>query len=128
LKNQIRKWLSIFIPIWLGIGIIIYQYNQFTEAQINEIVGYFKNANYFYVILAVFVGFIGNALRAYRWKYMLDHLGYESNFQNNFMAVNIGYLLNLTVPKSGEISRALIVKNTTTFRLTKVSELLLPKE
>lgn len=26
------------------------------------------------------------------------------------MAVNIGYLLNLTVPKSGEISRALIVK------------------
>ena len=41
---------------------------------------------------------------------MLDHLGFESNFQNNFMAVNIGYLLNLTVPKSGEISRALLVK------------------
>lgn len=41
---------------------------------------------------------------------MLDHLGYDSSFQNNFMAVNIGYLLNLTVPKSGEISRALIVK------------------
>ena len=110
MKNQISKWLSILIPILLGIGIIIYQYNQFTEAQINEIVGYFKNANYFFVILAVFIGFIGNALRAYRWKYMLDHLGYESNFQNNFMAVNIGYLLNLTVPKSGEISRALIVK------------------
>jgi uncharacterized protein (TIRG00374 family) len=56
------------------------------------------------------VGFMGNTLRAYRWKYMLDHLGYESNFANNFMAVNIGYLLNLTVPKSGEISRAVIVK------------------
>ena len=41
---------------------------------------------------------------------MLDHLGYPTSFQNNFMAVNIGYLLNLTVPKSGEISRALIVK------------------
>jgi hypothetical protein len=41
---------------------------------------------------------------------MLDHLGYESSFANNFMAVNIGYLLNLTVPKSGEISRAVIVK------------------
>jgi uncharacterized protein (TIRG00374 family) len=41
---------------------------------------------------------------------MLDHLGYKSSFANNFMAVNIGYLLNLTVPKSGEISRAVIVK------------------
>jgi len=110
LKNHISKWLSILIPIVLGIGIIVYQYNKFNEAQVNEIIGYFKNANYFYVLLAVFVGFIGNAIRAYRWKYMLDHLGYESSFQNNFMAVSIGYLLNLTVPKSGEISRAIIVK------------------
>lgn len=98
------------IPIVLGILIIIYQYNKFTEAQIDEIVGYFKNANYYFVFLSVVVGFMGNTLRAYRWKYMLDHLGYKSTFANNFMAVNIGYLLNLTVPKSGEISRAVIVK------------------
>jgi uncharacterized protein (TIRG00374 family) len=98
------------IPIVLGVLIIIYQYNKFTDAQIEEIVGYFENANYYYVILSVFVGFLGNTLRAYRWKYMLDHLGYQSTFANNFMAVNIGYLLNLTVPKSGEISRAVIVK------------------
>lgn len=110
MKNQVSKWLSIVIPILLGVGIIVYQYSKFTDAQINEIVGYFKNADYFYVTLALLVGFTGNAIRAYRWKYMLDHLGYDSSFQNNFMAVNIGYLLNLTVPKSGEISRALIVK------------------
>ena len=110
MKNHLSKWLSIIIPIALGIGIIAYQYNKFTEAQISEIEGYFKNANYYYVILAVFIGFVGNAIRSYRWKYMLDHLGYESSFANNFMAVNIGYLLNLTVPKSGEISRAVIVK------------------
>jgi uncharacterized protein (TIRG00374 family) len=110
LKKQISKWLSILIPLILGVGIVVYQYNKFTTAQIDEIISYFKNADYFYVVLAVFIGFIGNALRAFRWKYMLDHLGYETTFQNNFMAVNIGYLLNLTVPKSGEISRALIVK------------------
>lgn len=105
-----KNWLSIIIPIFIGVGIIAYQYFKFTDAQIKEIIGYFKNANYYFVSLAVFVGFLGNALRSYRWKYMLNHLGYESSFQNNFMAVNIGYLLNLTVPKSGEISRALIVK------------------
>lgn len=110
MKTQLSKWLSIVIPIVLGILIIIYQYNKFTEAQIDEIVSYFKNANYYFVFLSVVVGFMGNTLRAYRWKYMLDHLGYKSTFANNFMAVNIGYLLNLTVPKSGEISRAVIVK------------------
>lgn len=102
--------MSIVVPIVLGIAIIVYQYSRFTDSQIKEIISCFKNANYFYVILALFFGFLGNAIRAYRWKYVLDHLGYESNFRNNFMAVSIGYLLNLTVPKSGEISRAVIIK------------------
>lgn len=110
MKQTISKWLSILLPIFLGVFLIVYQYNSFTESQILEIKGYFKNANYFYVFLALLAAFFGNALRAYRWKYMLDHLGYATSFQNNFMAVNISYLMNLSVPKSGEISRALILK------------------
>jgi len=123
-KNQFSKWLSILLPICLGIFLTVYSYNQFSDSQILEIKSYFKNANYFVVIIAVIIAFFGNAARAYRWKYALNHLGYESSFENNFMAVNIGYLLNLSVPKSGEISRALIVKNTTTSLLIKVLELL----
>ena len=110
MKQKFYKWLSILIPILLGVFLTIYSYNQFSDSQITEIKGYFVNANYFIVFCAIVIAFIGNAARAYRWKYMLDHLGYNSTFANNFMAVNIGYLLNLSVPKSGEISRALIVK------------------
>ena len=110
MKKQVYKWLSIILPIFLGVFLTVYSYNQFTDYQIDEIKSYFKNADYAIVFWAILIAFIGNAARAYRWKYMLDHLGYKSTFANNFMAVNIGYLLNLTVPKSGEISRALIVK------------------
>ncbi len=110
MKHQLGKWLSIILPILLGVFLTVYTYNKFSAEEIEVIKSKFKNADYYYVSLAVLVGLMGNALRAYRWKYMLDHLGYHSTFQNNFMAVNIGYLLNLTVPKSGEISRAVIVK------------------
>ena len=109
MKKIISKWLSIVLPILLGVFLTVYTYNKFSDKEIEIIKGQFKNANYYYVFLALLVAFLGNALRAYRWKYMLDHLGYQSTFLNNFMAVNIGYLLNLTVPKSGEISRAVIV-------------------
>jgi len=37
-------------------------------------------------------------------------MGYKTSFANNFMAVSIGYLMNMTVPRSGEISRALVLK------------------
>jgi uncharacterized protein (TIRG00374 family) len=94
----------------VGVFLIVYTYDKFTPEQILEIKGYFKNANYSYIYIGVVIAFLGNASRAYRWKFVLEHMGYTTSFYNNFMAVNIGYLLNLTVPKSGEISRAVILK------------------
>jgi uncharacterized protein (TIRG00374 family) len=37
-------------------------------------------------------------------------MGYQSRFHNNLMAVCVAYFMNLTIPRSGEISRALILK------------------
>ena len=109
-KRQIGKWLTIVLPIALGFFLIFYTYNKFTPAQILEIQRYFKNADYAYLCIAAGIAVLGNASRAYRWKFSLEHMGYKSSFRNNFMAISIGYVLNLTVPKSGEVSRALIVK------------------
>ena len=94
----------------MGIFLIYYSYNQFSEKDIDEIKKHFKNANYYYLNFSIFIAFLGSASRAYRWKYVLDHMGYKTSFANNFMAVSIGYLMNMTVPRSGEISRALVLK------------------
>jgi hypothetical protein len=110
LKAKIGKWLSIILPLFLGIFLIYYSYNQFSEKDIQEIKKHFKNANYYYLNFSIFIAFLGSASRAYRWKYVLDHMGYKTSFANNFMAVSIGYLMNMTVPRSGEISRALVLK------------------
>lgn len=110
MKKKIGKWLSIGIPLILGIFLIQYKYNQFTPNQIHEIKSYFKNANYFYIYLSLFVALFGFMSRAYRWKYAIEHLGYRTHFYNNLMAVCVGYFMNLTIPRSGEFSRALVLK------------------
>ena len=110
MKAKISKWLSIVLPLFLGIFLIYYSYNQFSEKDIEEIKKHFKNANYYYLNFSIFIAFLGSVSRAYRWKYALDHMGYKTTFANNFMAVSIGYLMNMTVPRSGEISRALVLK------------------
>jgi uncharacterized protein (TIRG00374 family) len=109
-KQQIGKWLAIVLPLALGVFLIVYSYNKFSAEEIAEIKSHFKNANYNFIYLSIFIAFLGSAARAYRWKYSLEHMGYTTSFANNFMAVSIGYLMNLTIPRSGEISRALIVK------------------
>jgi uncharacterized protein (TIRG00374 family) len=110
LKAKTGKWLSILLPFFLGIFLIYYSYNQFSAKDIEEIKSHFKNANYYYLNFSIFIAFLGSASRAYRWKYVLDQMGYKTSFANNFMAVSIGYLMNMTVPRSGEISRALVLK------------------
>lgn len=95
----------------MGIFFIVYAYNQFTQEQIQEIFGYFKTANYYYIFISVIFGFIGSIARSYRWKYTLEHLGYKVPFKNQFLAVNVSYLMNMLIPRSGEVSRALVLKN-----------------
>ena len=109
-KSVVSKWLSIVLPLALGFALIVYQYNQFTPQQLQEMKGYFVSANYFYIGLSLFVALFGFLSRAYRWKFALEHMGYHTQFKNGVMAVCISYFINLTIPRSGEISRAVILK------------------
>lgn len=110
MKKQIRKWLTVLIPLLIGIGIIYYQYTTLTAEEIDKIKISFEKANYYFILLSLVIACLGYWSRAYRWKFALNHLGYETKFSNNFFTVCVSYLVNLTVPRSGEISRAALLK------------------
>ena len=98
------------IPLLIGIGIIYYQYTTLTAEEIDKIKISFEKANYYYILFSLIIACVGYWSRAYRWKFALNHLGYETKFSNNFFTVCVSYLVNLTVPRSGEISRAALLK------------------
>lgn len=108
--KSLKKILNISLPLLLGVFLVYYAYNQFTPAQITEMKSYFASADYLYIGLSLLFMKISHASRAYRWKYSLQYMGYQSGFWNNFMAISVGYLLNLTIPRSGELSRAAVLQ------------------
>ncbi len=110
MKIKIGKWLTVLIPLLIGIAIIYYQFTTLTSEEIEKIKISFEKANYYYILLSLIIAIIGYWSRAYRWKYSLNHLGYETKFFNNFFTVCVSYLVNLTVPRSGEITRAALLK------------------
>ena len=110
MKKQLGKWLTIIIPLFIGIGIIYYQFNTLTAEEVDKIKLSFQKANYNYILLSLVIACIGYWSRAYRWKFALNHLGYQTKFSNNLLTVCVSYLVNLTVPRSGEISRAALIK------------------
>lgn len=109
MNKLLSKTLGIVLPLLLGVFLIWYIFNQFTEAQLDEVVFYFRSANYGYVTLSVCLSVLSHFIRAYRWNFMLHPLGYFPKLANNFMAVSIAYLMNIFIPKSGEVSRAVVL-------------------
>lgn len=110
MKASIRKILSLSIPLIIGLGIIYYQYNTLSDDELEKIKISFIKADYFYIYLSLFIALFGFWSRAYRWKFALQHLGYQTKFRNDLMTVCVSYLVNLTIPRSGEISRAALLK------------------
>ncbi|WP_291139103.1 lysylphosphatidylglycerol synthase transmembrane domain-containing protein [Flavobacterium sp. UBA7663] len=110
MKASIRKFLSLTIPLIIGLGIIYYQYTTLTPEELEKIKISFIKADYFYIFLSLFIALFGFWSRAYRWKFALQHLGYQTKFRNDLMTVCVSYLVNLTIPRSGEISRAALLK------------------
>ena len=110
MKAGIRKFLSLTIPLFIGLGIIYYQFTTLTPEELEKIKISFIKADYFYIFLSLFIALFGFWSRAYRWKFALQHLGYQTKFHNDLMTVCVSYLVNLTIPRSGEISRAALLK------------------
>lgn len=110
MKVKISKITAVFVPLLLGFGLIYYQYSTLSVDSLNKIKFCFQKANYFYIFLSLLISLFGYWARAYRWKYSLQHLGYNTRFKNDFMAVCVSYFMNLTIPRSGEITRAALLK------------------
>jgi uncharacterized protein (TIRG00374 family) len=110
LKANFKKIISIILPLFIGLGIMYYQYDTMSQEQIEKTKWTFLKADYFYIFLSLVISIIGYWSRAYRWKFALNHLGYTTKFRNDFFTVSVSYLVNLTIPRSGEITRAIVLK------------------
>ena len=110
MKANLGKIASLFVPLLLGFGLIYYQYTTLSVEELNKIKSCFQQADYFYIFLSLFIALFGYWARAYRWKYSLQHLGYQTDFKNDLMSVCVSYFMNLTIPRSGEITRAALLK------------------
>ncbi|MGA9589781.1 MAG: lysylphosphatidylglycerol synthase transmembrane domain-containing protein [Salegentibacter sp.] len=106
MKKRTKKILKIILPLLLGIFLIWYSIQSATPQERKELLNNILTADPFWVAVSFILGTLSHLSRAYRWKFMLEPMGYKPKFANNFMAVMVGYLANFGIPRSGEVLRA----------------------
>ncbi|MEO8773092.1 MAG: lysylphosphatidylglycerol synthase transmembrane domain-containing protein [Gelidibacter sp.] len=108
MNAKTKKTLRFALPILLA---AFFGWYTFSKLPIDQIIPYFKTANYGWIILGMTFGLLSNLSRAYRWKYLIEPMGYSLRFPNSIMAVFITYLANFGIPRSGEVLRAAVLTN-----------------
>lgn len=63
-------------------------------------------ANYLWVAFAAVFALLAYWFRAIRWNLLLEPMGHKISNSNALWSLSFGYLMNLTIPRSGEVARA----------------------
>lgn len=51
------------------------------------------------------ISIISHLLRAERWRMLLEPSGYRGKLGDSFLSLMVGYLVNMVIPRGGEVSR-----------------------
>lgn len=105
-KNS-SKPLKTFLTIVISLAIAaLFMWFALKGMEFKKIAGYFSKANYLWVFAASIFGILAYWFRAVRWNLLLEPMGYEISRSNSFWTISFGYLMNLTIPRSGELARS----------------------
>lgn len=106
MKNKIFKILKIAIPVGVGVYLTWFFLSGLSEEEMQQTKDSFSVANYGWVAASILLAWLSHAIRAYRSLYLLEPMGYTPKLSNVYHALMSGYVINYTIPRSGELARA----------------------
>lgn len=112
---QLFFWVLGGVLLWLA----------FKGQDFDQIVRELKKVDYRWGLLVLLASFVGHISRAMRWKLLLQPLQDSDDPQklslgNIWWAMMFGYLVNLGVPRLGELSRCIAVHRSEKLRFEAV--------
>jgi uncharacterized membrane protein YbhN (UPF0104 family) len=109
MKKALVSGLKVLVPLALGVWLVVYFYRQLDAQQREELFTAFGQANWWWLMMSVLLGWCSHLSRAWRWRYLLEHLGHRVSFWNAYHATMTGYFMNMLLPRAGEASRAVML-------------------
>lgn len=64
-----------------------------------------RHADKMWLFAMAGLALVSHLMRAARWKMLMVPIGYKTSLTNSFLSLMVGYLVNLVIPRGGEVSR-----------------------
>lgn len=104
----------------LLVAVVIFWY-LYKDIKLESLTEALRQASMFWIALSVIISIWGYWLRAWRWKLLIE-ADDDSQVKTPrvFWALMIGYLVNLLVPRAGEVARCGVLKKSDNLQMGKL--------
>ena len=103
------KFLKIGFFFLLGIALIWWSLHQIPAEEWTKFTLALKQSKLWIVFPVFIILGLSHFLRALRWRLIMEPLGYRPSIANTYLAVLIGYLVNLAIPRLGEVLKCTLL-------------------
>jgi len=103
------KLLKIAFFFLIGILLIWWSLHQIPPQEWDKFKLSLEHSRFWIIIPVFFILGLSHFLRALRWRLIMEPLGYRPGILNTFLAVLIGYLANLAIPRLGEVLKCTLL-------------------
>ncbi|HTE28387.1 lysylphosphatidylglycerol synthase transmembrane domain-containing protein [Flavitalea sp.] len=109
MKKKLQSLIQYIFFLGFGVFLVWWSLRKIDSNDWADIKQSFENANYWMVVPVIFTLLLSHLSRAMRWKILMEPLGYKPKLSNTYMAVLIGYMANLALPRLGEVLKCTIL-------------------
>ncbi|WP_027001049.1 lysylphosphatidylglycerol synthase transmembrane domain-containing protein [Eisenibacter elegans] len=105
-----HRYLSTVLRYLLSLGLAVFlMYYALRQIDYRSVLASFVEANYAWILVSAAMGVLSHLIRSLRWKMLLSPLGYHPSLGQVFTAVMGSYVVNLVIPRGGEVYRCAVL-------------------
>jgi len=109
-KQQIKQWIQVVFSLAIAIWIFWFLYK---DIALDSLIEQIKTSNWLWIGASIFISFFGYFLRGWRWSLLIQSDEGEKVLPvRAYHATMIGYLVNLIIPRAGEVAKCGVLTRT----------------
>jgi uncharacterized protein (TIRG00374 family) len=113
-----KQWIQVLLSLGVAVWIFWFLYK---DVKFQSLLDALRETSFTLIGLSILVSLLGFYLRAWRWKLLIEASENASvSTGRTFVALMIGYLANLLVPRAGEVARCGVLAKTENRQMGKL--------
>ncbi len=111
---MIRKNLKQIIQLSISLGVAVWIFwFLYKDIAFDSLISQIKTSNWLWILLSLAIALLGFWIRGWRWSLLIqEEEGLKVSPNRAYHAVMVGYLVNMLVPRAGEVARCGVLTRT----------------